>query len=112
MPIKELRSKIKFLKSRVRRFMILSNYNWILWCVLQSKNPDVEFGHIKYAEMRLNLYTDQLKVQKLFKFHRMKSERCKRNPNLVTRTTKELPAQILTNKIDIKLLFLIINSYN
>jgi hypothetical protein len=49
MKVVELRDRIKFLKTRVRRFMILSNYNWVLWCIQQAKRPEIDFEYIRYG---------------------------------------------------------------
>jgi hypothetical protein len=54
--IDSLMEHIKYLTKRVRRFMIISNYNWILWSVMQARKPNSDFDYLEYAKLRVDMY--------------------------------------------------------
>jgi len=52
--------EIEEIYKEVRVCAMLSHYYWVLWSVVMSKNPEVNFDYIEYAKRRYDVY-QQLK---------------------------------------------------
>jgi len=54
--MKEFNLEVERIFEEVRVCAMLSHYYWILWSVIVSKNPEINFDYIHYAHSRLKIY--------------------------------------------------------
>ena len=47
------------LQKEVEFCSLLTNYHWVLWAIIYSKNPDIKFDYVLYAYERLRLYRNE-----------------------------------------------------
>ena len=52
----EFNLEIERLFEEVRVCAMLSHYYWVLWSVVMSKNPDIQFDYLHYAHKRYEIY--------------------------------------------------------
>ena len=53
---KKFNLEVEALFEEVRVCCMLSHYYWILWSVIMSKNPEIQFDYIHYAYDRYRIY--------------------------------------------------------
>ena len=65
-------AKVSSIMELVPLGICLSHYYWILWAIYMSKNPEVDFDYIGFAEGRYQKYLKAKKKLKLwFMFYQM-----------------------------------------
>jgi len=58
--LKEFNLEVERIFDEVRVCAMLSHYYWVIWSVIVSKNPEINFDYIHYAHARFKIY-EQLK---------------------------------------------------
>lgn len=53
---KEFEAEVKEVEDEATICALLSHYYWIVWSIIFSKNPEMNFDYVTYAGVRLGLY--------------------------------------------------------
>jgi len=52
----EFKQEVAAIKEEVKICAMLSHYYWVLWGVVMSKNPEIQFDYLHYAYSRFTVY--------------------------------------------------------